>query len=175
MLANQTAREGAAVRPGDTSEPPAKRARTAEGQDENGADGDFADEDGDFADEEGDFADADADNEDEDEDDWKSTIFYWRGKLRLHPADRKISWKGAWVGSTKGLPSDELFNSSENTFDLSANLPKRLLLVTLSSVASEFKPPAGISAKFTGSYLLDQGERLICHQVSSTIINMLPS
>jgi uncharacterized cupin superfamily protein len=138
-------------------EPRAKRLKKSAAESTTGASDE--DEEGDFANEEDECADED-ENKDEDEEDgdWKATLFYWRGGLQLHPATKKLSWRGAWVGSTKGLPSEASFSSSENTFELSANLPKKMLMPTLSSVATEFAPKAGISARFTGSYLLDQGD-----------------
>ena len=44
--------------------------------------------------------------------DWRVPIFYWRGTL----TDK--TWQGTWVASEFGLPSDDDFKASENTFKL---------------------------------------------------------
>jgi hypothetical protein len=67
----------------------------------------------------------DESEEDDDEEDWKATVFYWRGKLEVDAAKRRLCWGGAWVGgSSKRLPSSEEFASSPNTFALTAALGK---------------------------------------------------
>ena len=44
--------------------------------------------------------------------DWRTPIFYWKGVLDI------THWKGTWVASTDGLPSDAVFKESANSFNL---------------------------------------------------------
>ena len=70
--------------------------------------------------------------------DWRVPIFYWRGTV----TDKE--WRGAWVASADGLPSDTELAESKSTFELTCTSE----LVT------------GASASFTGSYKLDNGDGL---------------
>jgi hypothetical protein len=92
---------------------------------------------------------------DEDSDDWKATLFYWRGDLLFDSGSKALTWKGAWVGSSHGLPTDQEFASSPNSFTLTAQRIEGP--VVLSASAAELRPADGVGGKFTGSYLLDQG------------------
>jgi hypothetical protein len=103
---------------------------------------------------------SDGASEEEDED-WKATLFYWRGELKLDAKKRQLTWSGAWVGSTGDLPSDGEFASSLNAFALTASLGKRGALPTFAQNYIAWPPltPAeGIKASFKGSYKLDQGD-----------------
>jgi hypothetical protein len=69
--------------------------------------------------------DDEEEEEEEEEEDWKATVFYWRGELKLDTAERQLRWAGAWVGgSSKHTPSDDEFRSSPSTFALTAALGK---------------------------------------------------
>ena len=94
----------------------------------------------------------------EDSDDWKATMYYWRGELSFDGGKKMLTWKGAWVGSTRGLPSDQEFAASPNAFTLTSAKIKGG--VSLSATAAELEPAAGLKSKFTGSYQLDQGDGL---------------
>jgi hypothetical protein len=96
--------------------------------------------------------------EEEDSDDWKATMYYWRGELSFDGGKKMLTWKGAWVGSTRGLPSDQEFAASPNAFTLTSAKIKGG--VSLSATAAELEPAAGLKSKFTGSYQLDQGDGL---------------
>ena len=93
-------------------------------------------------DEEDDFADAQ---------DWRHPLFYWRGALSID--DTALSWKGTWVASGDGLPSDADFVASANTFEVTAPPVDGL-------GETRFLPLfAERSFEFTGgSYLLDNGD-----------------
>jgi hypothetical protein len=81
--------------------------------------------------------------------DWRTPLFYWRGKIN----DEK--WSGTWVASDDGLPSDEAFAASANTFKLTCSEGIGML-VTLSEGCAAEAP----TATFTGSYKLDNGDGL---------------
>jgi len=94
--------------------------------------------------------------------DWRSTIFYWRGRLTLE--SELVTWSGAWVGSSEGHPTPEAFAASENTFSLTAAAP---LLGTLAELLQRKSHKNGNQDKqeeqeeesvldFTGKYKLDQ-------------------
>jgi len=72
---------------------------------------------------------------------WRDPLFYWRGAVSPSGA-----WQGSWIASEAGLPSDDAFSASTNTFQLQSAIP--------------LAPPApgGQSTDFTGSYLLDNGD-----------------
>jgi hypothetical protein len=99
-----------------------------------------------------------AEEAEEDSDDWKATMYYWRGELSFDGGKKMLTWKGAWVGSTRGLPSDQEFAASPNAFTLTSAKIKGG--VSLSATAAELEPAAGLKSKFTGSYQLDQGDGL---------------
>lgn len=75
--------------------------------------------------------------------DWRTPLFYWRGKVD------GSTWEGTWVASTEGLPSNEEFEASENTFKLKCSK-------TLGNVWQHDDDDEPVS--FTGSYKLDNGE-----------------
>ena len=83
--------------------------------------------------------------------DWRVPIFYWRGTLTGK------TWQGTWVASEFGLPSDDDFKASENTFKLECS--EMLSLVAAGSHNST-KNWEAEGAKFTGSYKLDNGDGL---------------
>jgi hypothetical protein len=109
---------------------------------------------------------------DEDKEDWKTTLFYWRGELRLDAEKHQLVGGGPWVGRcASGLPSDEEFARSPNTFEQTAALGKHEALPKFA--ATIFKWPVihfgeiaegtenmweGVKGSFKGSYLLDQGD-----------------
>ena len=83
--------------------------------------------------------------------DWRGPLFYWRGTVA------GTTWEGRWVASDAGLPSEEEFATSENTFKLECSAD----LATLGSLRvresmKEEEPPQFVS----GSYKLDNGEGL---------------
>jgi hypothetical protein len=84
--------------------------------------------------------------DDDEEDDWKATLFYWRGELRLDAEKRQLVWGGTWVGSTGRLPSDEEFASSPNTFALTAALGKRGELPTFATTELSWPKLGGAAA-----------------------------
>jgi hypothetical protein len=85
------------------------------------------------------------------EEDWRSTVFYWRG--RIEPLT--LEWEGVWVGSDSGTPSQPQFAESVNIF-------KTTLILDLDEKKTEhlrLDDIACCSGRFTEcTYLLDQGE-----------------
>lgn len=78
--------------------------------------------------------------------DWRTPIFYWRGKV----TDETV-WSGTWVASETGLPTDADFAESANTFKLMCSKG----IGTLGG--SDKDAP---TATFTGTYKLDNGDGL---------------
>ncbi len=81
--------------------------------------------------------------------DWRMTIFYWRGTVTA------TKWEGTWVSSQDGLPTDQMFQSSDNSFSLHTT---QNLQVHGSDRAEGGGPGPG--GTFTGSYKLDNGDGL---------------
>jgi hypothetical protein len=80
--------------------------------------------------------------------DWRTPVFYWRGKVD------GSTWEGTWVASSEGLPSNEEFEASENTFKLKCSKP----LEDLYWDGKDYESAA--LASLTGSYKLDNGDGL---------------
>ena len=95
--------------------------------------------------------------------DWKETVFFWRGLLRIYYGgqQQKLTWDGSWVPGTSaaGLPSDAAFDASVSTFALTAVLPPQMSGIRLSA-AGDMLSPSAMTARFKGSYLLDNGDGL---------------
>ena len=96
--------------------------------------------------------------------DWRQPVFYWRGKVE------GTTWEGTWVSSIDGLPSDEEFATSTNTFKLECRYLWTLALALAScphapsSHLHASSKPLGTVYKhkdeavtFTGHYKLDNG------------------
>ena len=83
--------------------------------------------------------------------DWRVPIFYWRGTLTGK------TWQGTWVASEFGLPSDDDFKASENTFKLECS---EMLSLVAAGAHNSTKNWEAEGAKFTGSYKLDNGDGL---------------
>lgn len=62
---------------------------------------------------------ADNDEDGEDEVDWRLQIYYWVGQFDLDRAasSSRFCWKGCWLGSFVGRPSEEDFATSSNAFE----------------------------------------------------------
>lgn len=84
--------------------------------------------------------------------DWRCPIFYWRGTLKAQPStavdgasEQPVSyqWKGVWVASEDGIPSQTDFDESTNAFTQATTLQGQCW--------------DGYNGKWDGSYLLDQG------------------
>lgn len=63
---------------------------------------------------------ADNNEEDgEDEVDWRLQIYYWVGQFDLdrEASSSRFCWKGCWLGSFIGRPSEEDFATSSNAFE----------------------------------------------------------
>jgi hypothetical protein len=96
--------------------------------------------------------------------DWRAPLFYWRGVLALGKSsscddsddNASVVWKGKWVASEDGLPSDEQFTDESvhaNTFDMSADVGKLEVDGPLT-----LQVLAGRECSFHGEYMLDQGD-----------------
>lgn len=78
--------------------------------------------------------------------DWRTPLFYWRGALAVEAG--ALRWRGTWVASADGLPTDADFEASPNTFSLA----------TAAADAAPRDARAMPAWSFTaGSYLLDNG------------------
>lgn len=86
------------------------------------------------------------------EDDWKETLFYWRGVLNQTDPYR-MTWKGAWVGSASGLPTESDFRASTNTFSLTGRRALRdRTFAVLALIADRSQPhPMTMLQPNTGS------------------------
>ena len=59
------------------------------------------------------------DEDGDDEVDWRLQIYYWVGQFDLdqEASSSRFCWKGCWLGSFVGRPSEEDFASSSNAFE----------------------------------------------------------
>jgi len=62
--------------------------------------------------------------EDEEEIDWRLQIYYWVGRFTPDSSSspRYYLWRGAWLGSFAGRPSEEEFRSSRNAFEYTTTI-----------------------------------------------------
>jgi hypothetical protein len=99
---------------------------------------------------------------DDDDDGWKRPLFYWKGKLNYDNETNILRWDGSWVSglAEHGLPKEKEFERTKQiaSFELS-----KTKLIRDPSAAEQNGEPlysslAGLSGRFKGSYLLDQGD-----------------
>jgi len=107
----------------------------------------------------------DSSNDDDDDDDWKRPLFYWKGQLDYDPDKDTLHWNGSWVSglAEDGLPEEKEFEESKQSalFKLynSGKLikdPKAEIEQTDDNGPLQYI--VGLSGRFKGSYLLDQGD-----------------
>lgn len=85
--------------------------------------------------------------------DWRTPVFYWRGKVDGH------TWEGTWVASTEGLPTNEEFEASENSFKLKCSGISEHDSRDLGDLYWDGKDHESESlGQLTGTYKLDNGE-----------------
>mmetsp|Transcript_9243 Transcript_9243/g.13690 ORF Transcript_9243/g.13690 Transcript_9243/m.13690 type:complete len:199 (+) Transcript_9243:24-620(+) len=61
---------------------------------------------------------------------WRDTLFVWQGPLEVDEGEKKVLWKGTWIGceecpDAKDVDMPIHFNESEMTFNLTGNIQKR--------------------------------------------------
>jgi hypothetical protein len=100
--------------------------------------------------------------DDDEDDDWKRPLFYWKGKLNYDSEKNNLRWYGSWISglAEHGMPEEREFEKTKQiaSFELS-NTGK---LIRDPSAEQNGEPldssPVGLSGRFKGSYLLDQGD-----------------
>jgi hypothetical protein len=107
----------------------------------------------------------DEEDDDDDDDDWKRQLFYWKGKLNYDSEKNSLRWDGSWVSglAEHGLPEEKEFEKTKQSASFELSNAGKLIRRDPSSTAEQNgdtldSPLIGLSGKFKGSYLLDQGD-----------------
>jgi hypothetical protein len=105
------------------------------------------------------------DDDDDNDNDWKRPLFYWKGKLVYDSEKNNLRWDGSWVSgfAEHGLPDEQEFVKAKQTasFELinTGKLGRDPSVGTSEQNGDPLASPLlGVSGRFKGSYLLDQGD-----------------
>ena len=81
--------------------------------------------------------------------DWREQIYYWTGELSFDAANRRLKWRGSWLGSFVGKPEPEEFAWNNNEFEyVSGKVDEQQVVVN-----GQLRPPN--TAFFHGFYMMD--------------------
>eukprot|EP01038_Epipyxis_sp_PR26KG_P016447 gene16447-22430_t len=91
-------------------------------------------------------------SDEEDETDWREQIYYWTGTLNYDYDMGCLVWKGSWLGSFNGKPSDSEFKENKNKFTYCGEKISQDSILTRINNNCVIKPKSGF---FHGHYMMD--------------------
>ena len=81
--------------------------------------------------------------------DWREQIYYWTGELSYDNTNKRLKWRGSWLGSFVGKPEAEEFAWSNNEFEyVSGRIEESQVIIN-----NQLRPPN--AAFFHGYYMMD--------------------
>jgi hypothetical protein len=86
--------------------------------------------------------------------DWRDQIYYWQGKMEYDESLQCVTWKGKWIGSFTGKPTQEEFSSSESAFYYTS-VPIDKAKIFPNGNTTALRP---ISGFYRGYYLMEREE-----------------
>jgi hypothetical protein len=82
--------------------------------------------------------------------DWREQIYYWTGELSYDDVNKRLVWRGSWLGSFVGKPQPEEFAWSNNEFEYVTTEKTEASTVL---IGEHLRPPP--STFFHGYYMMD--------------------